>query len=62
MTATATIHARQGTVNNILEQISQPTPDGYGCGWDEFKKLFMNWAVREEWATPDGKPIKRELL
>ena len=47
--------ARQGMVNRVLDEIAQPAPPGYGCGWDEFKRMFTTWALRDGWLEPDGK-------
>jgi hypothetical protein len=47
--------ARQGMVNRILDEIAQPPPPGYGCGWDEFKRMFTAWAQQDGWLEPDGK-------
>jgi len=47
-------HAIQGIVNRIMDEFSVVTPEGYGCGWDELKKKFTEWAIENEWWNSDN--------
>lgn len=58
----------QGIVNRLMEDFSRPKPDDYGCGWDDLKQLFTEWAIAEQWvkppsaaATPAPAPTRRRV-
>jgi hypothetical protein len=42
----------QGIVDRIIEEFDSDASASYGCGWDELKRQFINWAVKEEWLKP----------
>ena len=39
----------QVLVDRLLEEFAQPTPDSYGCAWDDLKTRFTAWAAAEEY-------------
>ena len=47
-------HSVQGIVNRIMDEFSVAAPDEYGCGWDELRKKFTAWAVKNDWWQPDS--------
>ena len=45
----------QGVVDKLLDELSLPRPDDYGCAWDDLGKAVKSWAVSEEWLSPDER-------
>ena len=41
-------HSVSGMITRLLDELSQPTPDDYGCGWDELRCKFTAWVSAEE--------------
>lgn len=44
----------QGLVNRLTDELNDPAPDHYGCGWQELREKFTSWAINEGWLNPDG--------
>lgn len=42
----------QGVVYGILDELTDPSTASYGCAWDDFRKRFIEWGLREEWLVP----------
>ena len=51
-----TPHQRQGAVNAIALELREPSPAGYGCGWDSLRQRFFRWALETEWVKPEHLP------
>ena len=47
-------HATQAVVDHLLDELAQPPPPHYGCGWTELRTKFTAWAKTEGWL--DKKP------
>jgi len=45
-------HSIQGIVDRIVDELGQPPPEDYGCGWHELREKFTAWAIREDWLAP----------
>lgn len=41
--------ATQRIVDRIMDELSQPVPPTYGCGWTELRTKFNAWAGTEGW-------------
>ena len=39
----------QGVVDKLLDEVSIPRPDDYGCAWDDLKRAIETWAAAEDW-------------
>jgi hypothetical protein len=48
----------QGVVDSILEELTEPSKASYGCAWDDFRKRFIAWGLREEWIREDSPLIR----
>lgn len=42
----------QGLVSVLLEEFYDARASG-GCGWDDLRRAFTQWATDEEWLSPD---------
>ena len=42
----------QRIVDGIMDEFESADPDQHGCGWQDLRKKFTAWAVREEWIPP----------
>ena len=51
----------QGIVDRIMDDFTRPVPDDYGCGWQELRTKFTEWAIAEKWVKPEGDnpPVRR---
>lgn len=47
---------RQGAVTHLLTEIRDPSPPGYGCGWDDLRTRVLAWAREEDWIEDDPTP------
>ena len=41
-------HTMPGMIAKVQEELSQPPPSDYGCGWTEMKRKFDAWADAQE--------------
>jgi hypothetical protein len=41
--------ATQRVVDRLLDELGQPPPPDYGCGWAELGQKFRQWAKAEGW-------------
>jgi hypothetical protein len=50
----------QRMVNDLVEEFYDPdTPPG-GCGWEDLRAKFTQWALAEEWLNPDDPRVNRQ--
>lgn len=47
--------ATQRVVDRLMDELAQPVPPDYGCGWAELKSAFTAWAKAEGWLDKPGK-------
>ena len=43
----------QKIVDSLMDDFNDPKPDDYGCGWDEIKEKFTDWAIKTEWVKAE---------
>ena len=43
----------QRMVDDLIEEFYNSGDTGGGCGWDDLRRKFTQWAVAEEWLDPD---------
>lgn len=41
--------ATQRIVDRLMDELAQPPPSDYGCGWSDLKVKFAAWAKAEGW-------------
>jgi len=44
----------QGIVNRLADELRSDRGEDYGCGWDDLRLAFFNWAIEHQWMKPDA--------
>ncbi len=52
-------HAVQSLVDTVIEELFDPQGPAGGCGWEDLRRKFTQWAVATEWIDPDDPRLHR---